>query len=71
MIEETIGFGAKRPIGLWNKRLGVDTPSLFTAALKGALAFFTNNAPGAITAGINATSALKLKPCHRPNWPGC
>jgi hypothetical protein len=62
MMDETIGFEAKAPVGLWNKRLGIDTPGLFRAALKATVAFFTANAPGAIGAAIDATAAFKLQP---------
>jgi hypothetical protein len=65
MMEESIGFEAKAPVGLWNKRLGIDGAALFKAAAKSALAYFTANPAGAISAAIDGVFTLQtgsLKP---------
>jgi hypothetical protein len=61
MEEDTIGFDAKRPIGLWNKRIGLDGTGLFKAALKGALAYFTSRPAAAVSAAIDGAFAIKVE----------
>ena len=61
MMEESIGFEAKAPVGLWNKRLGVDTPGLFRAALKASLSSRTTRRAPSVPRS-NSTAAFKLQP---------
>ena len=62
MVEESLGFEAKAPIGLWNKRIGIDGAALFKAAAKGALAYFTANPAAAVTTAIDGIFAIQIGP---------
>jgi hypothetical protein len=65
---DPLDLEATAPVGAWNARLGVDTPGVFKALLKGTVSAYTGNAPGAVSSAIDGLFAFKLK--ERPPTPG-
>jgi hypothetical protein len=62
MPDDPIGFDARKPIGFWNKRLGLEGTGLFKAALKAALGYLTANPAAAVSATIDGAFAIQTKP---------
>jgi hypothetical protein len=61
LADETIGFGAKKPVRLFNQRPGVDYPGVFKALLKGTAAYFMGNALGAVNATIDGVASFRIE----------
>jgi hypothetical protein len=61
MDEDSIGFSAKAPVSIWNKRIGVDYPGVFKALIKATIAYATGNAPAGLSATVDGFFAFQLQ----------